>query len=334
MNIVRLNDEHKQQYEKFVIAHPSGSFLQSWDWGDFQTKHGKQVIRYGIFETNSLKKDELELVGTVQLLQTKVPLLQGTYLYAPYGPLINKNQAELINDLVTKIKNDFSNSWFIRIEPKDELPIKGEPSVHIQPGSTLVTNLLQSEEELLSGMHPKTRYNIKVAAKHGVRVSSEAIGSPEAIKLLSETSKRQSYKSYSNTYYTELLKFLAPTKPDSLCTAWLYQATYENSVIASAIMIDYGTTRTYLFGGSDNSKRNLMAPYALHWKAILDAKNKGFQAYDWWGIETATGETPGFVQFKLRWGGTQKLYAKACDIILNQKWYRAYSVLRKINRFF
>ena len=104
--------------------------------------------------------------------------------------------------------------------------------------------------------------------------------------------------------------------------------------MAAAIVIDHGTTRTYLFGGSDNEKRNLMAPYALHWQAIQDAKNAGLTKYDWWGAETASGETPGFVQFKMRWGGTQKFYAGARDIVLNSSWYLAYNALRKVNRFF
>ena len=99
-------------------------------------------------------------------------------------------------------------------------------------------------------------------------------------------------------------------------------------------MIDHGFTRTYLFGGSDNEFRQIMAPYALHWQAMRDARAAGATVYDWWGAETATGTTPGFVTFKLRWGGTKKFYAGARDVVLNSRWYVAYNALRKVNRKF
>ena len=331
MTVTKLNDSHELQYSNFVAANSSGSFLQSWSWGDFQTGPGKVVVRYGIFN------DEV-LIATVQLFHTKIPKLPGSYLYSPYGPLIatellNSGEEiirETISSLLSVIKSDFAKVWFIRFEPKDDLPIDGRPSVHIQPGSTLITDLSVTEEELLAGMHPKTRYNIKVAAKHGITIKQNQINM-KAIALLTETSKRQGYKSHSAAYYEQLLNYFQSQR-DADCSMQLYQASEGDSCIASAIMVDHGTTRTYLFGGSDNSKRNLMTPYALHWQAIQDAKADGKTTYDWWGTETATGATPGFVQFKLRWGGTQKFYAGSRDIILNSAWYFAYTALRKVNR--
>jgi peptidoglycan pentaglycine glycine transferase (the first glycine) len=323
-----LTEDHQQIYSEFVAAHTSGSFLQSWQWGEFQRSSGKVPVRYGVFDKSN------NLIAAVQLLQTKVPRLPGTYLYAPYGPLVSSEIAEvgeLISSLITKVKTDFAQAWFIRIEPKDDLPIDGKPSVHIQPGSTLLTDLSLSEEDLMGVMHQKTRYNIKVAAKHGVTVNSNLAVSKEAIELLTETSRRQGYKSHPAAYYEQLLGYFAANQNKD-CNAVLYKAVHEGKCVAAAIMIDHGSTRTYLFGGSDNEQRNLMAPYALHWQAIADAKKLGMKTYDWWGAETATGATPGFVQFKMRWGGTKKFYAGTRDIVLNSKWYLAYNALRKVNR--
>ena len=85
MTVTRLLDEHRDSYSLFVAAHPSGSFLQSWTWGNFQSAYGKKAYRYGVFDNN-------ELIATVQLLQTKVPVLPGTYVYAPYGPLVRRHR--------------------------------------------------------------------------------------------------------------------------------------------------------------------------------------------------------------------------------------------------
>ena len=333
MTVFRLTESHKTEYANFVAANSSGSFLQSWSWGDFQTKqYSKVAVRYGVYD------DSETLIATVQLFHTKVPRLPGSYLYSPYGPLLanelmnsdEESIREVLANLFGKIKSDFAKAWFIRFEPKDNLPIDGRPSVHIQPGSTLITDLTVSEDGLLAGMHPKTRYNIKVAAKHNINIKQN-LTNTDAIKLLTETSKRQGYKSHPAAYYEQLLNYFKDIA-NADCTLQLYEAFDGDTCIASAIMVDHGTTRTYLFGGSDNSKRNLMAPYALHWQAIRDAKANGQTTYDWWGTETATGATPGFVQFKLRWGGTQKFYSGAHDIVMNSTWYLAYTALRKVNR--
>lgn len=326
----KIKNEEQKIYSDFIAAHESGSFLQSWGWGEYQTTLGKTAIRYGVFEDNNL-------IAAAQLLLTKIPTLPGSYLYCAYGPLIkagyNQNSiTEITHSLVKHIKADYAKIWFIRFEPKDNLPIDGKPTLHIQPGSSLITDLASSEDDLLNAMHPKTRYNIKVANKHGITVNSNFLPQIEAINLLTETSKRQGYNAHSNTYYTAVLKYFSEHATD--CKASLYTALYGKEIIASAIMIDNGITRTYLFGGSNNNFRNMMAPYALHWQAIKDAKQLGLTKYDWWGTQTASGGTPGFVQFKLRWGGTQKFFAEPRDIVLNSLWYRAYNMLRKINRSF
>jgi lipid II:glycine glycyltransferase (peptidoglycan interpeptide bridge formation enzyme) len=342
MTVLRLTTDYQTQYSEFVAAHPSGSFLQSWSWGEFQTSQGKNAIRYGVY--NEAQEAQIDgsnkLLATVQLFHTKIPHLPGTYLYAPYGPLVSakletKEQKEILELLLSKIKADYAKVWFIRLEPKDELSIDAKPTLHIQPGSTLLTDLSQPSEVLLANMHQKTRYNIKVANKHGVTVSQNPTELPirkQALSLLVDTSNRQRYKSYSLTYYEQLLDFFTPAQSTYDCQVHLYFALANKNPIASAIMIDHGQTRTYLFGGSDNSQRQLMAPYALHWQAMQDGQEKHLTTYDWWGTETANGTTPGFVQFKLRWGGVQKFYTSARDIVLNGPWYKAYQALRKVNR--
>jgi lipid II:glycine glycyltransferase (peptidoglycan interpeptide bridge formation enzyme) len=112
----------------------------------------------------------------------------------------------------------------------------------------------------------------------------------------------------------------------------VYKALYGQKLLACGVMIDFGKTRTYLFGGTSAEDKNLMAPYALHFQAMQDAKNSGLEYYDFWGIETASGEVPGFVRFKMGFGGEPVAYPPAQDLIMNRLWYNAYKVLRKINK--
>ncbi len=286
-------------------------------------------MRFGVL-------DNTIIVATVQLLVTPIPHLGGFYLYAPYGPLVTKelNENLIITELLTYIKEQYRAAWFIRFEPKQSLPLPGIATQRIQPSKTLVTDLTQTAEELLAGMHPKTRYNIKVAKKHSVEVTHESAKNLNDINtLLTQTSDRQNYHSYPAHYYSALINFLS-NEPAHDCQLHIYQAYLHDELLATAVMIDHGAIRTYLFGGSNDNRRNVMAPYALHFQAMQDVKVAGIKSYDWWGIETATGKLPGFVQFKLRWGGEQITYPPAIDIVLKRGWYSLYKILRFINRLF
>jgi lipid II:glycine glycyltransferase (peptidoglycan interpeptide bridge formation enzyme) len=188
----------------------------------------------------------------------------------------------------------------------------------------------------------------------------------EAVDLLLETSARQGYKAYGREYYEGMINFLAIQNTGQL-NLHIYKAVYNNKLLASAIMLDFsaksslnghlggsasgGGTRTFLFGGSSEENKNIMAPYLLHWRAMVDAKVAGLTQYDFWGIETSSGEVPGFVRFKLGFAtpsttssgpsGQQssgslsgiKEYSGAYDIVISPVGYKLYKILRKIKRF-
>jgi lipid II:glycine glycyltransferase (peptidoglycan interpeptide bridge formation enzyme) len=332
MELVRLTEINRKGYNRFVAQHPSGSFLQSWEWGGWQQQLGHKVYRFFV-------KDSEQILLSAQAIFMKVPRLNHSYLYVPYGPLLTEEKRKDVAEFfVAELQKLFPQSLFIRLEPKRQLTIPGRPTPHIQPGKTLVLDLKQLPEQLLSGMHAKTRYNIKVAERHGVQVTSEPIITPgyglhlqEALDLLVNTASRQGFKSHAASYYKKLIDFFS-MQAEGDCTIAIYKALYQQQLLATALMIDFGGTRTYLFGGTAENNKNVMAPYALHWQAIVDVQNKKLATYDFWGIETASGKLPGFVRFKLGWGGSVVSYPAAVDIVQRPAWYTIYNVLRKAQR--
>ena len=324
MNLVIISQSDSERYENLLAAE-RGSFLQSWQWGDFQTALNQKVLRLGIVKDNALI-----LVG--QFVEQTIPHLGGKYLYCPYGPVGDLN---LISELLLQIQKQFPDYWFIRIEPQSHYPTVGQTTLRIQPGKTLVTDLSKPGQELLNSMHGKTRYNIKVAQKHEVQIEVLPINDARtttALALISKTSTRQGFTDHPQSYYQNLVQTLART--NKTLQLKIYVATYQEKLLNCAIIIDYQDTRTYLFGGSSEDNKNVMAPYLLHWQAILDAKTAGLQHYDWWGIETATGKTPGFARFKLGWPGEQISYPAPQDIVNKPVHYILYKLLRTINRLF
>jgi len=309
----------KEIYNKSIAQLGNASFLQSWEWGEFQESLGHKVFRFSYEESGSN-------YIYAQFIEQSIPNLGGKYFYCPYGPVGN---FELLPKLVSEIQKQYSDYWFIRIEPTNQFPTIGQKTIRIQPAKTLVTNLSVSEEDLLKQMHNKTRYNIKVAQKHNVEVSVAVsqLQITEALNLITSTSLRQGFADHPKSYYDKLVS-------NQNLNSKIYTATWQDKLLSSAIMIDYIGTRTYLFGGSSSENKNLMAPYALHWQAIKDAKSAGLTRYDWLGSETSTGKQPGFVRFKLSWGGTEVQYPPAQDIPNRPVHYFVYKILRKLNRLF
>ena len=334
MELVPVLESQKSDYNNFIAASLSGSFLQSWEWGEWQTQLGRKVYRYWIVDDN-------KRVGSIQLIQMSLPFGK-YYLYSPYGSVLTEgdNFQSIFNDLISK----FPQAVFIRLEPKyfspgDIRPSNLVKSVNIQPAKTLVIDLNQSAEEILAQMHHKTRYNIKVAERHGVEIKDEfdiSVGHglffEEALALILETAKRQKFTTFLPKYYQQMVDYFSVQHHQSNLKLHIYKAIFQNQLLAVAVILDYGNTRTFLFGGSSQFHKNVMAAYKLHFQAILDAKNMGLHFYDFWGTETSKGEIPGFVRFKLGFGGMEKIYAGAYDFVIRPWGYSIYKVARNLRR--
>lgn len=72
----------KEIWENFLLGCEEKTFLQSWNWGEFQEKMGNKIWRLGIYENQ-------ELVSAV--LVAKIPARRGTFLLIQHGPTIAQN---------------------------------------------------------------------------------------------------------------------------------------------------------------------------------------------------------------------------------------------------
>lgn len=190
----------------------------------------------------------------------------------------------------------------------------------IQPSKTVIIDLKHSEEELLTAMHHKTRYNISVADKHGV-VVGEGGDIDSFLRLLKKTAKRDKFNPHPADYYKKLFGY-------SGLSTRLYFAKHDNKLIAVALILIYGDAGYYLHGASDYEHRSLMAPYALHWHIIKQLQAEGLRQYDLWGIDAR--KWPGVTRFKLGWGGQTVEYPGSFDLPISRFWYLAYRIVRRI----
>jgi lipid II:glycine glycyltransferase (peptidoglycan interpeptide bridge formation enzyme) len=142
---------------------------------------------------------------------------------------------------------------------------------------TAVINLEKTEDEILTEMKPKWRYNIKLARKKGIEVKVVE-KTEENIKLyyelMLETTSRDNYSWHNLNYYINFLNIIKSSK--------LLLAYKDDEVIAWGIFIFEEDVSIYYYWASTSKKeyRNMMAPYLVQWEAIKIAKSFGSKFYD------------------------------------------------------
>jgi peptidoglycan pentaglycine glycine transferase (the first glycine) len=333
----------KTEWDKMISASAvrSGRFLQSWQWGEFQKALGRKIFRFA---------DD----GLAALV-VELPLPFGKkYWLCPKGPVMNvecrMSNVEFIDELKNVAKK--AGAVFLRIEPEiatspsaprdDEntgvIASEAKQSHDINPRATSIVDLSKTEDELLAAMHPKTRYNIRVAEKHKVAINRYADAASvfdELMKLFAETSRRDKFNLHPLEYYRKQMEafdekrtFTPGVKSPHLV---VFTAGVEQKMLAAAIVMFDGEDVTYLHGASSNQMRNVMAPYALHWAVIKRAKERGYKHYDFWGVsDDAKSSWAGITRFKRGFGGADVSTSGTWDLPLNNFWYSVYTLARRM----
>ena len=179
-------------------------------------------------------------------------------------------------------------------------------NTNILPADTVFIDLDQDEDTLLEKMKPKTRYNIRLSGRKGVKVRrSNEKDLNLWYKLYRYTASRNHIYLHDPEYFksvlaTETENLRSPARVDLLI------AEKNNEPLAAMFLVMAGERATYLFGASSSQNRNLMPTYALQWKAIQRARTKGCRYYDMFGI--APNPDPahplyGLYRFKTGFGG-------------------------------
>ncbi len=314
MNTKLIALTEKLQFNK-VVTHP----VQSWEWGEFREKTGIKVLRLGEFSGKNLTNAYQLTIHTIPHTNFKI----GVFFKGP-SPTV-----EMLEALREFGKSE--NLMFVRMEPHvvQNMEYKTQSTEKILrangavPGrrsftkETFVIDLTKSEKELLKAMHPKTRYNIRVAERHGVKVEED--NSKEAfekyLQLTFETAKRQGFYAHTPDYHRLMWNTLHPTG-----IAHLLTAKYKGEILIAWIVFVWNDTLYYPYGASSDEDRNVMASYAMMWEAIRFGKSLGLKKFDLWGKE----EGKGFTRFKEGFGPQVVQFIGTWDLIINPILYWPY----------
>jgi len=264
-----------------------GHLLQTWEWGEFKQKHGWSADR--------IRVESPDGVGMAQILfRAKGPVSLG---YIPRGPVITGNVGAVWPQLRAAIDRSSRAHHTITtiIEPDQPLALATTfrqagvvaGPAHIQPGRTVKIEL-QDDGALLSQMHQKTRYNVRLAGRRGVTVTQEAV-TEESIdrfyKLMTDTADRNEFGIHSRDYYADFLRVFG----DRAC---LLFAHTEGHIASTLVAARFGHEAVYMYGASSTVHRAHGAAFLMQYEAMRWARGEGSKIYDLWGIPEKDPDSP------------------------------------------
>src|SRR3989344_626495 len=280
-------------------AHP----LQSSEWGEFRKKWGNDVVRTSFGQTIfSIIPHSKFTNGTfIKGPKPTKEILQGLKNLAKEKKAIFIKMESLV---VTKVQhNSQIPNHETQINSKFQITKLLQENGAV-PGKTLFTpttfwiDLTPSEDELLKSFSSKTRYNIRVAEKHGVKVvennSDKAFD--KYIELTRQTVERQGFYAHSEKYHRLMWKYLykIPISKSQIPIARLLTAKYKGEIITTWIVFVWHDFLYYPYGASSDKYKNVMANNLMMWEAIKYGKKLGLSTFDLWGWEPGKG----FTKFK------------------------------------
>jgi lipid II:glycine glycyltransferase (peptidoglycan interpeptide bridge formation enzyme) len=312
-----------------VATHP----MQSWAWGEFRKATGVEVVRLALFDGPKLTKSFQITIHTVPKLNFKIG-------YFPKGSVPDEAQIYAL-----KTASEQHKLIFIKNEPNFYAP-NGTSSEQLQLARkfleanlhksgrpmftpySFVLDINKSEDELLKNMKDKTRYNIRVAQKHGVQIIEDNSESSfeEYLKLLKETTKRQEFYAHTADYHRKMW-----TAMREAGIAHLLKAVYQGQTLGIWILFIFNKVLYYPYGASSRENRQVMANNLLAWEAIKFGQKYGCKLFDMWG---SLGPNPdqndpwyGFHRFKEGYGGNLMEFVGSYDYITDPQKYQIYRLV-------
>ncbi len=321
-------------YDRFVDDCAWGNVLQTSSWGLLKSETGWEP------SVAAVTRDD-EIAAGALVLAREIPGLGVPILYSPRGPVVEPDDGDALKALVDAVTSwagqrravmwKVDPSWSVGMSAGDD-GLRAAGFRHLDTGDDfdgiqprfVMPLFLQGRDadEILSDMHQKTRYNIRLAQRRGVGVScAEDAGDMDAFyRILKITSRRDRFGIRDISYFRHLWsRVLEP--------GWgrLFLAHYEGELLAATIGLIGSGKVWYLYGASGNEHRNVMPNYALQWAMIRWAMDEGCSVYDFRAVSgDLSPDNPlyGLYRFKKGFGAELVELVGEYDLVFRPVAYR------------
>lgn len=320
------------EWNTILITLSNAHVLQSWEWGEFKSRHGWHSARYLWHEGDHPRAAALVLTRRPGRWPISV-------MYVPKGPALDYGDACLLERVLADLEETArrARALFVKIDPDvraeetsviEVLRRRGwMPSrEQIQFRNTVFVDLTRTPEEMLAAMHQKTRYNVRLAERKGVTIRKGGLADlPLLYRMYAETAVRDGFVIRPETYYHDAW--------GSFIEAGLAQpliAEVAGEPVAMVIIFRFGARAWYMYGASRNAHRERMPNHLLQWEAMQWARAQGCTIYDMWGAPDELHESDplwGVYRFKEGFGGEFVRHIGAWDFPVSRPGYWLYAAV-------
>lgn len=313
-----------EDWDEFVVA-SGGPLAQTWAWGEIKRESGWSPVRVAV-------SDSGRIVGGAQILVRQVSAL-GSIGYLDGGPLALDATSTVVAATLDAIESA-CRAHHVRALSVDPPEDESVDRAFLESAgyflSQIKTSLgatvrvpLGDEDDMLSAMKSKTRYNIRKGLRSGVAIRrGDASDLGIFHRLLESTAERNGFIAPSSSYLEAMWSQLAP-----LGRLAMFLADVEGETVGATLVTAFGDTVVYKRGAWDGRHGRAHPNEVLHWEAMRWARDSGFEWYDFDGIERevaealVAGEDPealeSVTRFKLGFGGQVVLLPTSLTLVPN-----------------
>jgi lipid II:glycine glycyltransferase (peptidoglycan interpeptide bridge formation enzyme) len=265
-------------WDELVLRNPDGGqILQTRAWGEFKRRHGWLPM----YLVGDLAGGRVAMLA----LRRRVPGV-GELWYVPKGPGVA--DVEQLAGLVEQLRSQ-PRVFAVKVEPEiEDSPsattaltrmglTKSRRDVQITR-ATIIVDIGAGDDDLLASFKPKTRYNIRLAARRGVIV--EPVPANDAnvdamYALMAATRDRAGFTLRPKAYFRGYWQL-----QEAAGQGQLFFARLGGEVLAGLYATFLGTKAWYKDGGSSKEHAGVMAPHLLQWEVMRWLRARGVTSYD------------------------------------------------------
>jgi Acetyltransferase (GNAT) domain len=168
----------------------------------------------------------------------------------------------------------------------------------VAPYGTVIKDLIQPEEKLMSEIHKTFRYNIRSAIRAGVQIKSgmEYLGT--AYELIADTLKRSGLSFRKQSLFNRMISGLGESVKVLVAD--------HQGVIQGCMVAPFSEHSAYSWYCGSKAAPVMGAMHLLHWEAIRQFSRMGVKRFNFTGVRINPekgSKQEGIKNFKMRFGG-------------------------------
>lgn len=321
----------REKWDAFMQSVKPMTFLQSWEWGQTQARHGEGVRYLGFFSGE-------RQIGAALVLTVNAK--RGRFLFIPHGPIFRSEvearqyMPKLLHYCTDLAHQD--NTVALRIAPLliashentalfQKLGFRPSP-LHTHAELTWLLDITKPLDVLLREMRKTSRHAIKKSQQAGVttRISTDLADLENFWPLYETTKTRHGFIPFPRAFIKDEMALFAGKK-----RMFMVFAEYQNKVSAGALLVQDGDTVFYHHGASLKLPASVPASHLVQWTAIQEANRRGAKTYNFWGI--APDDKPrhpfaGITIFKKGFGGYPIDFMHSQDLPLTLGYWKLWLI--------